>query len=71
MGENADRLFPDEESIIGWINQPSIVPFLKYIEGSKKENFRNYVIEHMLKDTFQRDGGYFETFRRINVFVKN
>lgn len=70
-GENADRLFPDRESIIGWINQPSIVPFMKYIDESKKENFRNYVIEHMLQDTDQKDGGYFETFRRINVFVKN
>lgn len=70
-GENTNRIFPDKESIIGWINQPSIVPFLKNIEESKKENFRNFVIEHMLQDTVQKDGGYFETFRRINVFVKN
>ncbi len=70
-GENADRLFPDKESIIGWINQPSIVPFLNHVEETKKEDFRNYVIEHMLRDTAQKDGGYFETFRRINIFVKN
>jgi len=69
-GENADRLFPDKESIIGWINQPSIVPLLKYIKESKKENFRNFVIEHILQDTAQKNGGYFETFRRINIFVK-
>jgi trans-aconitate 2-methyltransferase len=70
-GENADRLFPDQESIIGWINQPSIVPFLDYIEASKKESFRTFVIEHMLKETAQQNSGFFETFRRINVFVKN
>lgn len=70
-GENADREFPDKESIIGWINQPSIVPFLKYISEDKKELFRNYVIEQMLNDTAQKNGKYFETFRRINVFVKN
>lgn len=69
--ENADRLFPDRESIIGWINQPSIVPFIKYIDESKKEKFRNYVIEHVIQDTVQKDGGYFESFRRINVFAKN
>ena len=69
--ENADRLFPDKESIIGWIDQPSIVPFIQYIDEPKKEKFRNYVVEHMLRDTFQQNGGYFETFRRINVFVKN
>jgi trans-aconitate methyltransferase len=70
-GENADRLFPDEEAIVGWINQPSIVPFLKYIDDPEtKEKFRNFVIEHVLQDTKQ-ENGYFETFRRINVFVKN
>lgn len=70
-GENADRTFPDEESIVGWVNQPSIVPFIKQIDDNKKETFRNYVIERMLKETALREGGYFETFRRINVFVKN
>ncbi|MDD5597642.1 MAG: methyltransferase domain-containing protein [Victivallaceae bacterium] len=69
-GENADRLFPDRESLIGWIDQPSIVPFLKYLADSEKENFRNFVIKKMLLDTRQ-PGGYFETFRRINVFARN
>jgi trans-aconitate methyltransferase len=69
-GENADRFFQNKEAIIGWINQPSIVPFLKYIEENKKEEFRNYVIEQMLKVTIQNDGRYFETFKRINVFCK-
>lgn len=68
-GENADRLFPDKESIIGWINQPSIVPFLKCIEESKKDKFRNYVIDRMLQSTSQKDG-YYETFRRINVYAR-
>ncbi len=70
-GENADRTFPDKKSIIGWINQPSIVPFLKYIPEEKKEKFRSYVIKQMLIDTARPDGGYFETFRRINIFAQN
>lgn len=69
--ENKDRYFPDKDAIVGWINQPSIVPFLKHLEESKKENFRSYVIEQMLKETKQKDSTYFETFRRINVFIKN
>lgn len=27
-GENADRYFPDEEAMVAWIDQPSLVPFL-------------------------------------------
>jgi trans-aconitate methyltransferase len=69
--ENKDRYFPDKDTIVGWINQPSIVPFLKNIEEAKKERFRNHVIEQMLEETKQVDGTYFETFRRINVFIKN
>lgn len=70
-GENKDRYFPDKNSLVGWINQPSIVPFLKYIEESKKEDFRSYVIEKMLEETKQKDDTYFETFRRVNVCIKN
>lgn len=69
--ENADRFFPNEESLIGWIDQPSIVPFLKHIPGNKlKKQFRNTVVEAMIKKTKQKDNKYFETFRRINVMAK-
>ncbi len=69
-GENADRYFPNKEALIGWIEQPSIVPFLEYLPDDKKEPFTNEVIEKMLKATIQDDGRYFETFRRVNVFMK-
>jgi trans-aconitate 2-methyltransferase len=68
--EVADRYFPDEETLIKWIDQPSIVPFLEAIPASKKQGFRDYVVEKMLEDTLQADGRYFETFRRINVSAK-
>jgi trans-aconitate methyltransferase len=67
--ENADRYFPNKEALIGWIAQPSIVPFLEYLPIDKKEPFTNEVIEKMVKATIQDDGRYFETFRRINVLV--
>ena len=68
--ENADRFFPDKEALIGWIEQPSIVPFLEYLPDDKRKPFTNEVIEKMLKITIQKDGKHFETFRRINVLIK-
>lgn len=66
-GENADRYFANSEAMIKWIDQPSIVPFLKCIPDTKKQNFRNYVVEQMVKETKQENGTCFETFRRINI----
>jgi len=68
--ENKDRYFPDEESMIGWIEQPSIVPFLAVLPEDLKKLFRNIVVERMIERTKQQDGTYFETFRRINVYTE-
>ncbi|MHC4441841.1 MAG: methyltransferase domain-containing protein [Planctomycetota bacterium] len=67
-GENADRYFSDVEEMTRWIDHPSIVPFLKYIEGEDKDLFRNEVVEKMVKATLQEDGTCFETFRRVNLW---
>lgn len=69
-GENADRYFANTEAMIKWIDQPSIVPFLKCIDGPDKHDFRDKVVERMTEETIQEDGTCFETFRRINVFAK-
>jgi trans-aconitate methyltransferase len=66
-GENADRFFPDEEAMIRWIDQPSIVPFLTQVAEQDKDAFRAFVVERMIAETKQDDGRCFETFRRINV----
>ena len=66
-GQNVDRYFENSAAMIKWIDQPSIVPFLKCIPESEKQNFRNYVVERMVEETKQEDGTCFETFRRINV----
>ncbi len=68
-GENADRYFPNEEAMIGWIEQPSLVPFLVYVPGPAKAAFRDFVVGKMIERTKQNDGTCFETFRRINVFA--
>jgi trans-aconitate 2-methyltransferase len=69
-GENADRSFQNKDEMIGWVEQPSLVPFLKYVADADKQSFRNAVVERMVEETLQADGACFETFRRINVFAK-
>lgn len=69
-GENADRFFADENEMIKWIDQPSLVPFIKYVAEEEKSRFRSWVVENMLQRTRQDDGRYFETFRRVNVFAR-
>jgi len=66
-GENADRTFPDEDAMIRWIDQPSLVPFLAWVPEGDKEAFRRLVVRRMIEETRQEDGRCFETFRRINV----
>ena len=68
--ENADRNFNTKDDMVKWIDQPSIVPFLKFLPEEKKAWFRNEVICGMVNKTIQPDGTYFEAFRRINVFAR-
>ena len=65
--ENADRYFPNEETMIRWVDQPSLVPLLAHVTIQDKEAFRGYVVRRMIEETKQDDGRCFETFRRINV----
>ena len=66
-GENADRLFPDVEAMIAWVDQPSLVPLLAHLPDDLKTAFRDFVVARMIEETRRPDGACFETFRRINV----
>ena len=68
--ENADRYFKTKEDMVKWIDQPSIVPLLKFLPEEKKNGFRNEVVHRMVDKTIQPDETCFETFRRINVFAR-
>lgn len=68
--ENADRFFPDKDAMIQWLDQPSLVPFLKCVAEKDKARFREWVVTKMIEKTLQDDGTCFETFRRINVFAR-
>lgn len=67
--ENADRFFDSESTMIKWIDQPAIVPFLEHIaDDSVKIKFRERVVDTMVDRFRQADGRCFETFRRLRVF---
>lgn len=69
-GENADRFFPDAETMIRWIDQPCLVPFLPCVPLPDREAFRAEVIERMVQATRQPDGRSFELCRRVQVFFR-
>ena len=64
---NRDRFFSDADEMIRWIDQPSIVPFVRALPEEVREKFRDEVVRAMLDRTLQADGTCFETFRRIHV----
>jgi trans-aconitate 2-methyltransferase len=68
--ENADRHFEDEDAMIRWIDQPSLVPFLSVLPGEVRPAFRDRVVRGMIDATRGEDGRCFETFRRIHVSGK-
>lgn len=69
-GEDINHHFPDENALVGWIDQPGIIPFVAVLPKDIKELFRNFVIESMKDKTKQADGTYLEIFERINVYAE-
>ena len=69
-GENADRSFPDAGAMTAWIDQPSLVPFLRCLSGDERQAFRDATVERMLHLTRRPGGTQFETFRRIHVMAR-
>lgn len=65
--ENADRYFSNVDEMIRWIDQPTLVPFIKYLPSNLKEQFRIDVIDQMIEKTIQADGRCFETFRKMKI----
>nr|WP_300304206.1 methyltransferase domain-containing protein [uncultured Anaerostipes sp.] len=65
--ENRDTYFENAEALIGWMDQPSLVPFMKRLPDREGKEFRQEMIEKMLRETVQPDGRYLEAFRRIHL----
>lgn len=69
-GQNADRVFPDAETMVRWVEQPSLVPFLAHLPETRRDRFHDFVVEQMVRETRRPDGTCFETFRRLNVLAR-
>jgi trans-aconitate methyltransferase len=57
-------------TMIRWIDQPCLVPFLPCVASPDREAFRAEVIERMVHATRHPDGRCFELFRRVHVFFR-
>ena len=68
--EFKERLFPSADSLIKWIDQPCLVPFLAVINEKDKQGFRDMVIDQMRRETRQDGGGFLEQFCRIDVLAR-
>ena len=50
-GENADRFFPDAQTMIRWIDQPCLVPILPCVAPTDREVFGTEVNERKVRAT--------------------
>jgi trans-aconitate methyltransferase len=68
-GEAIDQYFPDVNAMVGWLDQPSLVPFVAHLSPDLRSAFRNRVVERMVEVSREADGRCLERFRRINVMA--
>jgi trans-aconitate 2-methyltransferase len=65
--EQADHYFPNSDSFIRWMDQPSLVPFKAALQPPDRGFFRDRVVKQNLDVCRQTDATYFMPFRRLNV----
>ena len=68
--EAKDQVFASAEALIGWIDNPCLIPFLQALPSALRQNFRNAVVNDMLAQCRRPDSTYVEQFRRINVWAQ-
>jgi trans-aconitate methyltransferase len=68
--ENRDQRFPSPDAIVGWIDNPCLIPFVQARPAGLRKPFRDGVVEAMLHLTGQPDGAHAEPFRRMNVWAR-
>ncbi|MEW6751167.1 MAG: methyltransferase domain-containing protein [Candidatus Latescibacterota bacterium] len=70
QGQVRDRRFPDTASLVRWIDQPGLVPFLPSLPERERAAFRDNVVSEMVELTMQADGTCLEAFRRLEVMAR-
>jgi len=62
--------FPGAEALVGWLDNPSLIPYIQGLPSGLRRPFRDLVVADMLARTAQPDGGYLEPFSRMNVWAQ-
>ncbi len=68
--EEHDQRFPTPEALVGWIDNPCLIPFVQALPDDLRKPFRDAVVAAMLARTRQPDGAHVERFRRIDVWAR-
>ena len=68
--EHRDQRFPGADAIVGWIDNPCLIPFVQALPADLRKPFRDAVVEAMLARTRQPDGTHVEPFRRMDVWAR-
>lgn len=68
--EHRNQRFPDRDAIVGWIDNPCLIPFVQALPAELRKPFRHAVVDAMLTRTHQPDGTHLEPFRRMNVWAR-
>ncbi len=68
--QDMDQRFPGADAIVGWIDNPCLIPFVQALPQVLRKPFRDAIVEAMLARTRQPDGTHVEPFRRMNVWAQ-
>lgn len=68
--EPKEQRFPGAEALGGWMDNPSLIPFVRALPAQLRKPFRDAVVADMLGRTLQPDGTHLERFRRMNVWAR-
>jgi trans-aconitate methyltransferase len=68
--EDRDQRFPRAEAIVGWIDNPCLIPFVQALSPELRKPFRDAIVDAMLVRTRQPDGTHIEPFRRMNAWAR-
>jgi trans-aconitate methyltransferase len=68
--EPKEARFPTPEALVGWTDNPALIPFVQALPPTLRQSFRDAVVADMLDRTRQPDGSHLEPFRRMNVWAR-
>lgn len=68
--EEKVQRFPAADALVGWIDNPCLIPFVQALPEELRRPFRDGVVQAMRARTGQPDGSHVEPFSRMNVWAR-